>query len=128
MTTSRIILALAAAFVAAPALADDEARVAPSAPISIDELRATGAGTVSGTVSDIAPRGFMLSDAGSIWVRSKAGNSYLRDGDGATVTGRFDRGTLRAQQVVAGDGTALAPRRSGHKDDHDDEHGEHHGD
>jgi hypothetical protein len=121
MTTSRIILALAATLVAAPAVADDGPRVAPSAPISIEELRASGAGTVSGTVSEIGARGFMLSDAGSIWVRSKDGSSYMRDGDRATVTGRFDRGTLRAQQVIAADGTLLGRRDHRHDDDRDDD-------
>lgn len=117
MTTSRIMLALAATLVAAPASADEKLRVAPSSPISVAELRELGAGTVAGTVSEVGPRGFMLDDGGSIWVRTKEGRSHLRVGDGATVTGNFDRGTLRAHRVIAGDGAVVAAR-----DDDDDDH------
>lgn len=117
MTTSRIMLALAATLVAAPASADEKPRVAPSSPISIAELRELGAGTVAGTVSELGPRGFMLDDGSSIWVRTKEGRSHLRDGDGATVTGNLDRGTLRADRVIAGDGAVVAAR-----DDDDDDH------
>jgi len=117
MTTSRIMLALAATLVAAPASADEKPRVAPSSPISIAELRELGAGTVAGTVSELGPRGFMLNDGSSIWVRTKEGRSHLRDGDGATVTGNLDRGTLRADRVTAraprsGPGTSVRSPRS----------------
>jgi hypothetical protein len=123
MRKSRIMLALAATLGAAPAFADERPRVAPSSPISIAELRQLGVGTVSGTVSEVGPRGFMLNDGSSIWVRSKAGHARMREGDGATVTGRFDRGTLRAEQVIAEDGTMLTRRDRRHGDDDGDARG-----
>jgi hypothetical protein len=120
MMISRITLALAATLIAAPALADEKPRVAASSPISIAELRVLGAGTVAGTVSEVGARGFMLNDGNSIWVRSKGSQSGMRDGDGVTVTGRFDRGTLRAQQVIADSG-AILMRRGDRQDDRGDE-------
>ncbi|MBX6370371.1 MAG: hypothetical protein IRZ04_20555 [Rhodospirillales bacterium] len=116
MTISRIMLALTAALVAAPGSAKEKPAVVVSSPISIAELRDLGAGTVTGTVSEVGPRGFMLNDGSSIWVRSKA-VSNLRDSDSVTVTGRFDRGTLKAHRVVAADGTVIS-QRGHHKGHH----------
>lgn len=98
------------AFLAAPlAVAGEQAAPAPGVPMSPAELRTAGRGTIAGTVTSIAGAGFTLAELATAEPVAVAagdlGLDGLAPGEPVTVTGTVEDGTLRARQIIRGDGS-----------------------
>jgi hypothetical protein len=103
-----------ATLLAAPlAFAGEHAAIPPSAPASPAELARGGLGTIAGTVTAVAGRGFTLAELTTAEpVAVDARHLDLPDlapGEPVTVTGAMKGGELRAGQVIRGDGSVAAP-------------------
>ncbi|MEK0085362.1 hypothetical protein [Benzoatithermus flavus] len=110
-----VVSGLLAFLAAPPAGAGEHAVPAPGAPVSPAELQAAGHGTIAGTVTAIAGAGFTLAELTTAEPVAVAagdlGLAGLAPGEPVTVTGTVEEGTLRARQIIRGDGSVATAGR-----------------
>ena len=124
MRTTLLAAGFATLLAAPLALAGEREAIAPSAPSSPAELALAGQGTVAGTVTAVAGRGFTLAELTTgepVTVDTKhLPLTGLAPGAPVTITGTMKRGELRARHAIRGDGSVVAPSAVAEGDEEDE--------